>query len=121
MKRAIKATLLSAFILPGAGHIFLKKYRLGIVFGSVSLAAIGYSLVKSVEISLSILGEIQSGAVPLDVAAITGLLAKQTTPSQLLFLNIATFVVAICWLAGIVDSYRLGRGMDKDDDLLVDK
>lgn len=109
----MKAALLSAFVFPGVGHIYLKRYIPGVALVGVSLAGIYYSISKTVERSLQIVEKIQSGDVPLDVMAITELVSKQPTGTEAQLLDIATTVILICWLIGIIDSYRVGRGQDK--------
>lgn len=109
----MKAALLSAFVFPGVGHIYLKRYIPGVLLIGASLAGIYYLTSKAVERSLQIVEKIQSGDVPLDVAAITELVSKQPTGTEAQLLDIATTVIFICWLIGIIDSYRVGRGQDK--------
>lgn len=116
MKQSIKATLLSAFVFPGLGHVFLRKYIPGIVLVSASFAAIYYLISKTVERALELAEKIQSGDVPLDVEAITELASKQSAGTDDQLLNIATAVLVICWLFGIIDSYRVGRVRDKKND-----
>lgn len=116
MKQSIKATLLSAFVFPGLGHVFLRKYIPGIVLVSASFAAIYYLISKTVERALELAEKIQSGDVPLDVEAITELASKQSAGTDDQLLNIATAALVICWLFGIIDSYRVGRVRDKKND-----
>lgn len=109
MKKSTKAALLSAFVFPGAGHIYLKKYVAGILLAGVSFAAVYYVIAKTVEMAVEISEKIQSGDVPLDVGAITDLVSQQSGGADAKMLNIATTALVICWLIGIVDSYRAGR------------
>ncbi len=112
MKKSTKAALLSAFVFPGAGHIFLKKYIPGVALVGASLGGIYYLTSKTVEKGLRIAEIIQSGDVQLDVAAITELVSKQPTSTEAQLINIATVILIISWLIGIVDSYRVGRLQD---------
>ena len=113
MKKSMKAALLSAFVLPGAGHFYLKRYIPGVVLVGSSLVGIYYLISKTVERSLQIIEKIQSGDVQLDVTAITELVSKQPTGTEGQLLNLATIVIIICWLIGIIDSYRVGCVQDK--------
>jgi len=115
VKRSAKAALLSALVFPGIGHIYLKRYLSGIILAGVSFAAIYYLTAKMVEKSLQILEKIQSGSIPLNTRAITELLSKQSTGAESQLLSMATAVFIICWLIGILDSYRVGRLRDKID------
>ena len=116
MKKSTKAALLSAFVFPGVGHVYLKNYKAGVSLGGVSFAAIYYLVAKSVETALEITGKIQSGDVPLDIGAITELVSQQSSGTDAQMLNIATTALVICWLIGIVDSYRAGRVREKSDE-----
>lgn len=117
MKKSMKAALLSAFVFPGAGHIYLKKYIPGVVLIGASLVGSYYLISKTVERAFRIVEKIQSGAVQMDVAAITELVSKQSTGYEAQLLNIATVVIIICWLVGIIDSYRVGRVQDQNEQI----
>jgi hypothetical protein len=114
VKKSTKAALLSAFIFPGIGHIFLKKYIAGVVLAGAAFAALYYLTSKTVEKAFQITEKIQSGEVQLDVESITELVSKQSTDTDEQQLSIATIAFIICWLAGIIDSYRVGCLRDKE-------
>jgi hypothetical protein len=115
MKKSTKAVLLSAFVFPGTGHLLLKKYITAIILIGASLASTYYIVSTTVEESLLIVEQIQSGSVQPDVAAIEDMMSKQSTGADAYLLDIATYLFMICWLAGIIDSYRIGRALDKSD------
>ena len=113
MNKPMKAALLSAFICPGAGHFFLKKYILGTVLAGTAFAVLYLLISKTVERALQISAKIQSGEIQPDVAAIAELVSTQPTGAETELANIATAVLVIVWLIGIVDSYRVGRMQDE--------
>jgi hypothetical protein len=119
MKKATKAALLSAFVLPGAGHLYLKKYLPGSILAGVSLVGIYYLVTKTVERAWEIAEKIQSGAVQLDATTVTELISQQSTGADSHLINIATLAIIICWVVGIIDSYRVGRVRDKMDFVLI--
>lgn len=121
MKISTKAALLSAFVFPGVGHLYLKKHSRGVALIIASCAAIYYVMSLAVEKALQISEMVQSGDLPLDVEAITELVSRQSTGNEYLLVNIATVAFIICWLIGIIDSYRLGCVRDKKDEVPVDK
>ena len=112
---------MSAFIFPGVGHIYLKKYMPGIGLVGIALAGIGYLISKSLEIALQLTDKIQSGDVPLDAVTITELVSQQSTGAEAQLLDVATYVFIICWLIGVIDSYRMGRAQDKNNEEWIDK
>jgi hypothetical protein len=115
MKQSLKAALFSAFVLPGSGHFLLKKHVQGALLSGVTIlcvwALLSAALEKAQEISL----KIQSGEIPLDITRITDEVTKQTAGGGTQLTDIATYLLGICWLVGIVDSFRVGRLLDKGD------
>jgi hypothetical protein len=113
MTKSIKAVLLSALVFPGAGHFFLKRHILGIILTSATIASLYFLISGVVEKALKITDKIQRGEVLPDVAAITDLISAQPTGSEIQVITIASYVLMIAWVIGIVDSYRIGRIQDK--------
>ena len=121
MKISTKAVLLSAFVFPGAGHLYLKIYSQGVALFGASCVAIYYVMSMAVQKAVQISEMIQSGDLQLDVEAITEFVSEQSTANESLLVNIASVAFIICWLIGIIDSYRLGCVRDKKDAVSVDK
>ena len=119
MKKSTKAVLLSAFVLPGAGHLYLKKYVPGSILASVSLVGIYYLVTTTVDRAWEIAEKIQSGAVQLDATTVAELVSQQSAGTDSQIVNIATLAIIICWVLGIIDSYRAGRVRDKMDFVLI--
>lgn len=115
----MKASLLSAFVFPGAGHLYLKKYIPGVALVGTSLAGVYYLISNLVERALEIAEKIQSGEVQLDTATITELVSKQSTGTESQLINIATLAIILCWVVGIIDSYRVGGVRDKNEQALI--
>ncbi len=114
MAKSTKAALLSALIFPGAGHFMLKRYVSSAVLAGAALSGLYYLVSETVERAMQISEKIQSGEIQIDVAEITALVSKQSTGAEAHTLNIATTVLIISWLIGIVDSYRVGQQQDKE-------
>ena len=114
MNKSIKASLLSALLFPGAGHIFLKKYIFGAVLSASASAALYVLISNAVEIAQQIVEKIQNGEIRLDAAAISAMMEKQPPGTEALLIDIATLVLLVSWLIGVVDSYWLGKIQDND-------
>lgn len=114
MKKSIKATLLSALVFPGLGHFLLKNYIAGFALSGTALAALYFIMTRTVDRAMQVVDKIQSGEIPADAAVITDLVEKQSQGAGAQPLNIATLVLLIVWLIGIVDAFRIGRAHDKD-------
>ena len=110
----MKAVLLSALVCPGTGHFFLKKYISGAVLASAALGSLYYLITETIEKTSQLIEKIQSGEVPLDVAGIEELVSKQLSGAETQAYDIATAVLFIAWLVGIIDSYRVGRAQNKE-------
>jgi len=57
--------------------------------------------------------KIQNGEIPLDIARIREEIYKQSAASSSTTSEIATWLLVICWLVGIADSFRLGRKQEQ--------
>jgi hypothetical protein len=113
MKQSTKAVLLSALVLPGLGHMLLKQYRRGVPLMLAALAAVSVYLAVAIQSALGIMDRINSGEVALDEAAISSLVSDSVSSSDSTLMNISVTVLVVCWLIGIIDSYRLGLARDK--------
>ena len=115
MKKPAKAALLSAFVFPGAGHFFLKRHIAGAILAGAAFAALYVLVSNAVDRALEIVDKIQRGEVQPDIAVITELVSKQPTGTEAQLINIATAILIIAWLIGVVDSYRVGRLQESSD------
>ncbi len=113
MKAAYKASLLSAFVFPGAGQFYLKKYWRGLVIMFVFLCGaifIVWSIIAPAFNRLeSIVVKMQSGAVNMQqLAEIAG---SQTRPN-LPIMTLVFYSIVCVWIFAVIDAYRLGRKKD---------
>ena len=109
MTPSSKAALLSALVFPGSGHFYLKKHIVGALLAGISLVCI-YLLISTVMEAAQVISlKIENGEIPLDIEQIRAEIHKQSAASSSTTIGIATWLLGICWLTGIVDSFRLGR------------
>ncbi len=113
MTPPLKATLISALVFPGGGHFYLKKPLVGALLAGISLVCIYLLLSTAMEAAQVISLKIQGGEIPLDVMRIREEIYKQTAASGSTTTEVATWLLVICWLAGIADSFRLGRKQEQ--------
>jgi TM2 domain-containing membrane protein YozV len=113
MSQALKAALFSAFIFPGSGQFLLKKHIRGALLASVSILCVWILLSTALEKAQEISRKIQSGEISLDIARITEEVSRLAAGSGTQQAEIATYVLLVCWLVGIVDAYWVGRLQDK--------
>jgi hypothetical protein len=110
MKTSYKAALLSIFVFPGVGHLYLKKYWRGLVIMFIALSGMGFMIWSASTSAFSRLDSImvtmQGGRSSLqDVLDTAGSKAPATSPY-----HDAVFYVMVClWIFAIIDSYKIGR------------
>jgi len=107
VKRATKAALMSAFVCPGAGHLYLNKKPLGFALVCISLIAFSILVFHAITIATEISNQIvEAGIIPNASELRESINSKlyQSGSKQITF---ATNTLIIIWIVSIVDSYRL--------------
>ena len=115
MDKSTKAVLLSALVLPGAGHVFLKKYIMAFILVGISICGVYYIMSIALSKATDIIYKIQLGEVQPDLISIMELVSKQSNITDTQSVNIATTSIIVCWVVGIVDSYRVARLQEKNN------
>ena len=113
MTKSTKAALLSGLIFPGIGHIVLKQYLRGSILMLAALIAASAMVKVAIQRAQSIVDRVVSGEIHLDTEAISELVANSSNDSDSLTSSISMIVFIVCWLIGIVDSYRVGSALEK--------
>jgi len=114
LKKLTKATLLSMLVFPGVGHLYLKKYVLGMLL-SIGAATATYFIVSSaVQTALEVAEKIQGGSIPMEVGTITELVSQKSSAGES-STNNALIALFTFWVIGILDSFRVGRILEKVD------
>jgi TM2 domain-containing membrane protein YozV len=111
MKKSTKAALLSGLVFPGIGHLVLKQHLRAVVLVVISFVALWVLVDIAFDRALTIVDQINSGNISLDSDAIAAAVSDPGDDS--LRENISGFVLVVCWLIGIFDSYRIGVAQDK--------
>ena len=116
MRKSLKAALLSALVFPGSGHLFLRCYARALVLFAITAAALADFIYRAWLIAEAIQAqlthEIENGGMidlPTLVAHATAALDRIDNQP----FTLATMVMLICWLIGIVDSYRVGEQRER--------
>ena len=115
MRRSLKAALFSALLFPGSGHFLLRKHVRGALLAGISIVCLYLLVSIALEIAQQVSDEILSGQIPLDSTRIMDEVSKRTADNGSLRASLPTYLLLACWLAGIVDSWRVGRLQDKGD------
>ena len=109
MSRSTNAVLLSALVLPGAGHLYLKNYPRGIALIVASLACLGVLVERVMQQASIVLDKLASEGDAVDPGRLADLVAQASNDPGSLVVTVASLVLAGCWVIGIVDAYRLGK------------
>jgi hypothetical protein len=110
MKISYKATLLSAFVFPGAGQLYLKRYWQGLSIMVIALAGFGYIIWKTTVSVLrrfdGVWDKLQDGKADVQgLANMIGSSPMNTSPYD----NVILFAVICCWIISIIDAYVSGK------------
>jgi hypothetical protein len=109
MSRSTTAVVLSALVLPGAGHLYLKQAGRGMALIAVSLACLWIIIAQAMQQASAVLAQLESEGVVPDAGQLADLVSHASNHSESGSTTLATLVLIGCWLFGIVDAYRLGR------------
>ena len=117
MKVSYKAALLSTFVFPGVGQLYLKRYWRGLVIRFFVFTGLGYMIWSATVSALNRLDDamvkVQGGTTNLqELSDIVGSKMLTTDPYQ----N-AVFCVIFCvWIFAIIDAYRIGKQREFQDE-----
>jgi len=112
MSRSTTAVVLSALVLPGAGHLYLKHAWRGITLIVLSLACLWIFVDRAMQQASTVLERLESEGGALDAGHLSDLVTQTSNGSGSAVATVATLVLAGCWVFGIADAYRLGKKKD---------
>jgi hypothetical protein len=101
MKRSMKAALLSGLVFPGVGQWYQGRRGLALLFALPALVAGYVYLNHSLDEANALAGQILSGTMPLDPAAIEARMEAQPTP---LSVTLCAVVFVVCWVGSVIEA-----------------
>jgi len=113
MKNSLKASLLSALVLPGAGQIMLKRYFSGTIFSLISIVSLFVIVAKILKLSSVIVEKINNGALDSSSSGLMGIISNSIVEANTGVMNTAFLIYLGVWLLSILDAYRVGDIADK--------
>jgi len=113
MKISYKAALLSAFVFPGVGQLYLKKYWRGLALVLFVFAGLVYIIRVAAASALSVLDDavvkLQKGATDLhEISGVVGSKMSFTDP----YYDAVLYFVICLWIFAIIDAYIIGKQKD---------
>lgn len=110
MKKTTTVVLLSALAFPGAGHLYLKHKKRGVLLLALFCMLLCHVINSAYQQAQFIYEEILAGRVALTQQAIAVFMADNTYDmQQLQQAGYASNALLILWLIGMLDSYRLAK------------
>jgi hypothetical protein len=108
MQLAVRAALLSAFVFPGAGHLYLHRPKRACLFLLPTLVAAVWFASDVMSRATALADQVLAGTVALDPAALAARLEAQGGGSYVT--TVCTVVLVVCWIGSIVDSFVVAQG-----------
>jgi TM2 domain-containing membrane protein YozV len=108
MKTAIKAALLSGFMFPGLGQMYLKRFKRGFTIMILVLLALGMIIRTVIVSALERLKAIESGGGIVDMETISNL-ARIDSAHGGINLKLILLFVLCCWVFSVADAYKIGK------------
>jgi TM2 domain-containing membrane protein YozV len=117
MKVSHKAALLSTFVFPGVGHLYLKRYWRGLVILFFVFTGLGYIIWSATVSALNRLDDamvkVRGGITNLqELSDIVGSKMLTTDPYQ----DSVFYVIVFFWIFAIIDAYRIGKQREFQDE-----
>ena len=120
MKNAVRGTLLSGLVFPGLGQLVLGQRRRGAVIVLAVLTSMAVIVLEILRQALDMLEQIEAQGDIIDITAISNAATLESVESGGVMLNLAMIFLVVCWVAGTIDAYRIGRKKDLQQDATDD-
>lgn len=104
MKASIRAALLSGLVFPGLGQFTLRRPKRALAFLLPAAVAVFYLAGQILRQVNDIAGQIQDGAMALDVQRISEQVAAAPPGADDTLMTLASAVCVVCWAGSIVDA-----------------
>ena len=117
MKQSLKAGLLSAFVFPGVGQMYLKKSLRGMGIMVLVFTGLGYMIWSATVVALKSLDDamlkMKAGTAGMpEISDIVGSKTLNTDP----YYNIVLFLIICFWIFAIIDAYQIGKQKELQDE-----
>lgn len=108
--RLIKALLLSALVIPGAGQLYLRRFKTGLTLLGIILICFVIMINSVMTIAMSAVEQIQmQGNGIVNMAQVTQAATEATHQSSNAGFSLAVTLIVLCWVYSLVDIIVAGR------------
>lgn len=111
MKQSVRGALLSGLVFPGTGQIALKQYKRGTALMLAACICVTYIVKQAVVQATTILERLEHVGT-LDLNTINNTVNQASANSSNLLVNLASILILVCWVYGIIDAYHIGKQID---------
>jgi len=117
VKASYKAALLSAFVFPGVGQLYLKKFWRGMGIMIIVFTGLGYMIWSATLAALNIVDDAMlkmKGSAPnlKELSDSIGSKIPNTDP----YVDIVFYVIICFWIFAIIDAYIIGKEKELKDE-----
>ena len=100
-----KAILLSALVFPGAGQLYLKRFKTAVVLLVVIIICFSTMITSLMNTAMSAVQQIQMQGDIVNMSQITRIATETTEQTGNTGYTLSLALIMICWLYSIVDAY----------------
>jgi hypothetical protein len=121
MNSATRAALYNALLFPGWGHLYLKKYKRGMMFILPVAAGMLSICWAVVQVATNILRAHPFKKGTVDITAVISLSLDATKAIDLNYFSLILLFMVLLWIISIIDAYQLGKKQMQDTTTSVDQ
>jgi hypothetical protein len=114
MKKSTKATVLSAFVFPGAGLLWLQQYKYGLVFVAPGILITIYIFRETLSIANTLSAKIANGEMPFDATRIESEISQSINDATFSLSDAITLFIVLL-IASAVVSYFVGKKIEEQN------
>ncbi|WP_338844504.1 hypothetical protein V8J88_12740 [Massilia sp. W12] len=108
MRKALAASLLSAFVFPGSGHYFLQRKKTGVLLMLATSIPMLYLIVALIAVGQRLFTLVQKQLLPPDFEIMLGYILSQPFGQDTQMAYFSLYAIFFLWLGAMLDAYRLG-------------
>jgi len=109
MSKSMKAALLTIFLGPGIGHLYLKRYVIGGSLITLALVSLYYLTTQAFKQASEIIAQMGAQNVPPDIATLTEMVKNQPPGPDATLQSVVSTLLLVAWIGGTIHSYIAGR------------
>lgn len=113
MKISLKAAIYSSIVFPGAGYFIVKNKHRAILSLMICLTCLSLLAYEANHKAHIIAEKIILGSIPLDPTIIKEQIVSTPGILKPELLTAISFTIVTVWIFSIIDSYRLGKKLEK--------